>query len=156
MIPVPGAKRPTTTPTRARLLAEARTWLGTPYHHQMSVKGLGTDCLGLVRGLWRGLYGAEPEPVPAYSRDWAEASGRETLLLSARRHFTPIEPAEARPGDLLVFRYRQGSAAKHVGLLTGPATLIHACESGPVCEIVLTPWWRRRIAAVFAFPDIGP
>lgn len=145
---------PVSGPTRAIILAEARAWLGTPYHHQMSAMGLGTDCLGLVRGLWRALYGAEPETVPAYSRDWAEASGFETLLDAADRHFTRIDSDQTAPGDLLVFRHRAGSPAKHVGVLSGPSSMIHACESGPVCEITLTPWWRRRVAAAFAFPGV--
>ena len=55
------------------VVAEARSWIGTPYQHQASLKGVGCDCLGLVRGVWRALYGEEPEHVPAYSRDWAEA-----------------------------------------------------------------------------------
>ena len=42
----------------------ARGWLGTPYHHQASVKGVGCDCLGLIRGLWRELCGPEPEKMP--------------------------------------------------------------------------------------------
>ena len=29
-------------------------WIGTPYRHQASLKGVGCDCLGLVRGVWRG------------------------------------------------------------------------------------------------------
>ena len=144
----------TIIPTRSLIVAAARTWIGTPYHHQMSLAHVGTDCLGLVRGVWRTLYGSEPQTMPAYSRDWAEASGVETLLVSARQHFTEIAPADAQPGDLLVFRYRRGCAAKHVGILSAPTTLIHACEGGPVCEIALTPWWQRRIAAAFTFPPL--
>ena len=48
----------------ACIVREARTWLGTPYLHQASVRGAGCDCLGLVRGVWRALYGREPEAVP--------------------------------------------------------------------------------------------
>ena len=54
------------------VLAAARGWLGTPYRHQASVKGVGADCLGLVRGVWREMVGAEPETLPAYTADWAE------------------------------------------------------------------------------------
>ena len=54
----------------------ARGWLGTPYHHQASVKGVGCDCLGLIRGVWRELCGPEPEAMPAYTRDWGNARGR--------------------------------------------------------------------------------
>jgi cell wall-associated NlpC family hydrolase len=44
--------------TRARVVALARTWLGTPYHHQASLRGAGADCLGLLRGVYAELYGA--------------------------------------------------------------------------------------------------
>ena len=60
---------------REQALAEARTWLGTPYQHQASLKGAGCDCLGLVRGVWRTLYGDEPEATPPYTPDWAERGG---------------------------------------------------------------------------------
>jgi NlpC/P60 family putative phage cell wall peptidase len=54
---------------RQTIIAEARAWIGTPYHHQAARKGVGCDCLGLVRGVWRATYGADPEHPPAYSRD---------------------------------------------------------------------------------------
>ena len=64
-----------------------------------------------------------------------------------------IKPADAQPGDVLVFRYRGTSVAKHAGILATPATMIHAMEGAPVCEVTLSPWWRRRLAAAFAFPS---
>ena len=75
--------------TRSRIVAIARGWLGTPYHHGASLKGAGTDCLGLVRGIWRELHGGEPEPVEPYSGDWAEATGREAMLAAARGRIGP-------------------------------------------------------------------
>ena len=36
------------------VMRSARSWLGTPYRHQGARKGVGCDCLGLVRGVWRG------------------------------------------------------------------------------------------------------
>jgi NlpC/P60 family putative phage cell wall peptidase len=130
----------------------ARGWIGTPYHHQASAKGVGTDCLGLVRGVWRELYGAEAELPPGYSRDWGEASGRETLLEAARRHLVEIEPAAAQPGDIVIFRLRAGLIAKHAGIVATDTTFIHAMEGAPAAEVSLGPWWRRRIAAAFSFP----
>jgi NlpC/P60 family putative phage cell wall peptidase len=47
--------------TGERVLALAGGWIGTPYRHQASLKGVGCDCLGLIRGIWRGVYGHEPE-----------------------------------------------------------------------------------------------
>ncbi len=130
----------------------ARGWIGTPYHHQASMKNIGTDCLGLVRGIWREIHGSDAEMPPAYSRDWAEASGRETMIEAARRHFVEIDPVLARPGDVLLFRLRPGTVAKHAGILATATTMIHAMEGRPVAEVPLAPWWRRRIAAAFSFP----
>jgi NlpC/P60 family putative phage cell wall peptidase len=139
---------------RARIVMLARTWAGTPYHHQASTKAIGTDCLGLVRGVWRELYGSEPIAVPGYSRDWAEASGRETLYDAACAHFSKIPTADATEGDVLLFRWRANTVAKHVGILLARERLIHAFEGVPVTEIKMTPWWWRHATAAFRFPGV--
>ncbi|KAB2911617.1 MAG: peptidase P60 [Hyphomicrobiaceae bacterium] len=138
--------------TRSDIVRLARAWIGTPYHHQASARGIGTDCIGLIRGLYRELYGQEAEAAPAYSRDWAEAAGEETLLAAARRHLVEIAPADAGPGDVLVFRYRTVAVAKHAAIMATPLTMIHAIEGAPVTEVALSPWWRRHMAAAFSFP----
>lgn len=139
---------------RERVLVAARTFLGTPYRHQGSRKGVGCDCLGLVRGVWRDLYGTEPEEAGAYTPDWAERAEGEPLLEAARRHFDEIAVAEAQPGDLLVFRWRAGSAAKHCGLLGREGRLIHAYEGASVVASPLGTAWTRRIAGAFRFPEM--
>jgi len=58
--------------TGDKVLALAEPWIGTPYRHQASLRGVGCDCLGLIRGVWRELYGSEPELPPPYAPDWAE------------------------------------------------------------------------------------
>jgi NlpC/P60 family putative phage cell wall peptidase len=141
-------------PIRTHIVTLARTWLGTPYHHQASLKGAGTDCVGLVRGIWRELYGTEPQALPAYTRDWAEAQGRETLLEAARRHLIEVPPTGAQPGDVLIFRWRRTAPAKHCAILSTPSAMIHALEGAPVSEISLSPWWRRHLGGVFMFPGI--
>ena len=83
--------------TRERIIAAARGWLGTPYHHQASLRGVGCDCLGLVRGVWRELYGGEPEQTPPYSPFWAQQGSGETLALAAQRHLVPLACRAARP-----------------------------------------------------------
>lgn len=138
-----------------QILREARSWIGTPYRHQASVKGAGTDCLGLVRGIWRAVYQAEPEAPPPYTPDWAEALGQDTLLEAAQRHMTERAIGEARSGDLILFRMGLGTPAKHAAIMSGQDTIIHAYWGRSVCETRLVPWWRRRMAAVFEFPDIS-
>ena len=135
------------------VVAAARGWIGTPYLHQASVKGAGCDCLGLLRGVWREVLGAEPEVVPPYTMDWAEPQGIEVLLGAARRHLGEKPVAEAAPGDVLVFRMRAGAVAKHVGLMAGPDRFIHSYSGHGVVESALTDAWRRRVAAVFAFQE---
>jgi NlpC/P60 family putative phage cell wall peptidase len=109
----------------AKVVGAARGWLGTPYHDQASVRGVGCDCLGLARGVWREVVGPEPFPIPAYSRDWGETGRRELLAEGARQTMIEIEPPEARSGGLLLFRMSPCAIAKHVGILTGPDRFIH-------------------------------
>ena len=143
------------TLTRATIVDAARAWIGTPYHHQASRRGIGTDCLGLVRGVWRDLYGSDAETPLAYSRDWAEAGGQETMLDAASRHLVRIPLSEIEPGDVVVFRLRSGVVAKHAAIVASPSTMVHAMEGAPVCEVSLSHWWRRRIAGAFRFPDLS-
>ncbi|WP_414831682.1 DUF6950 family protein [Afifella sp. YEN Y35] len=140
--------------TRAAIVGAARRWIGTPYRHQAALRGVGADCLGLVRGVWREIYGEEAEIPPAYTPDWAEARGEETLRDAARRHLCEIEISAARAGDVLLFRWRRGLPAKHAAILSGEATMIHAHEGAAVAEVALVPAWRRRIAYAFAFPNL--
>jgi NlpC/P60 family putative phage cell wall peptidase len=137
----------------SRVVKIARSWIGTPYLHQASCRGAGADCLGLVRGVWRELMGAEPVAVPSYTPDWSEARREEALWEAARRHLVPREAA--LPGDVLLFRMRDGSVAKHLGILTesGDAPrFVHAYSGHSVVENSLSAPWRRRIVAAFAFP----
>lgn len=141
--------------TRQDVVARARRWLGTPYHHQASRQGIGTDCLGLVRGLWREMYGTDPGARASYTRDWAETTGQETLLIAANRYLEPAPDMLARVGRVLVFRFRRGAPAKHLGICTTADHMIHAMEGHPVAEVPIVPWWRRRIVGVFDFPGLA-
>jgi NlpC/P60 family putative phage cell wall peptidase len=140
--------------TQAVLIA--RSWIGTPYIHQASQRAAGCDCLGLLRGVWRELYGQEPEVTPAYTRDWSEPSGQERLWQAARRHLDEKPIENAAPGDVILFRMRDGSVAKHLGIQSqiGPyPAFIHAYCGHGVVENTLTEPWARRIVARFCFPE---
>ncbi|PCD75865.1 peptidase [Pseudothioclava arenosa] len=139
-----------------RAVGIARGWIGTPYLHQASVCGVGTDCLGLIRGIWREIYGAEPEQIPPYTADWSEPSRVETLWQGARRNLIELpEGAHEAPGQVLLFRMRASGVAKHLGVLSGiggEARFIHAYTGHGVIESPLPVPWRRRIVARFQFP----
>jgi len=160
----------------ARIVKATRRWIGTPYHDQASVRGVGCDCLGLLRGVWRDVVGPEPMPVPPYTRDWGEAGPVEVLAEAARAAMQELDVAEARTGDVILFRMRSGAIAKHVGILSGTprsarshpsggsrrsgrshrsarSHFIHAYERTGVIEEHLTQAWQRRIAFAFRFPE---
>ena len=139
-----------------RIVDAARAWIGTPYLHQASLRGAGCDCLGLLRGVWRACLGAEPATVPAYTADWSEAGKREDLFLAAHQWLIAKDLGDAAPGDVLLFRMRDGAVAKHLGIAghTGAqASFIHAYTGHGVVETALTAPWRRKIAARFCFPE---
>ncbi|AMJ59237.1 peptidase P60 [Bosea sp. PAMC 26642] len=142
--------------TQARIVEAAQAWLGTPYHHQASLRGVGCDCLGLIRGIWRDLYGSEPELPPPYSQSWAESLGGDRLAAAALRHLRPLSDAgEALPGDVLLFRWRAHLPAKHCAILSAPDRIIHAHDGAQVSEVAFTDWWRRHRSHAFSFPELA-
>ncbi len=139
-----------------KIVAAARGWIGTPYRHQASCRGAGSDCLGLLRGVWREVLGEEPQKIPAYSMDWSEPSRVEALWQGAERHLVAKKTEDEAIGDVLLFRMREGAVAKHLGLAgqIGPkATFIHAYSGHAVMESPLSAPWKRRIVARFRFPE---
>ena len=139
--------------SRDQIVAAARGWLGTPYVHQASAKGAGTDCLGLVIGLYTELLGAAPETPPPYTPDWNERRPcDEPLLSAARRHLTEATPL--RPGQILIFRIVPTGPAKHCGIVSACDRFIHAYAGRAVIESWLCRWWMTRLAGVFEFPGV--
>ncbi len=142
-------------PTPDEVIAAARRYIGTPYHHQAALAGAGCDCLGLIRGVWRDLYGAEPETPPPYTPDWKESGTAEPMLDAARRHLVDLGVAAAGPGNVVLFRLRPGAIVKHAAILGEGGRMIHAVSRDRVREVTMGAWWRRRVAAGFGWPD-GP
>ena len=146
------------------VVAIARSWIGTPYVHQASMKGAGCDCLGLLRGVWRELGREETQTPPPYSPDWAEATAMETLRDALARHLNEIALENIAPGDVVLFRMIAHGPAKHCGILgcatasllergvadkDSTLTLIHARQNKRVSEEAFTPAWRRKLAFAF-------
>ncbi len=140
------------------IVAEARRWIGTPYRHQTSARLAGCDCLGLLRGVWRAIYGREPVSVPPYTPDWDEVGHTEKLRRAAERYLIEKPVGDLDAGDVILFRMRRGAVAKHLGICSsvGERThFIHAYSGHGVVESALSEPWCRRVAGVFAFPDAG-
>jgi NlpC/P60 family putative phage cell wall peptidase len=139
------------TEKSASILDIARSWIGTPYVHQASVKGAGCDCLGLLRGVWRELDGEEAEEIPPYRPDW-DAPGGEVLRDGLARHLSRVAVKDIVPGDVVLFRMVPRASARHcaiVGEKDGALTLIHARQNKRVGEEPLSPFWRQKLAYAF-------
>ena len=152
----------------SKIVEVARSWIGTPYHHQASLKGTGCDCLGLVRGVWREVTGQDHEKLPPYSPDWGEVNSRETLYEGAAQYLLEVDlthPVRSQritrtqEGDVVLFRMKQKGIAKHCGFVAfkdGQRTLIHAATSYPVSEVPFDFAWCLRLAYAFRFPGVEP
>ncbi len=138
------------------VIAAALAWLGTPYHDQASLQGVGCDCGGLLRGVWRAVVGPESFVVPPYGPGWGDEGPQEVVVDLVASLLLRIDPAQAGPGAVLLFRMRESAIVKHAGIITSPGLFIHATERHGVIEEALTIPWRRRIAGAFLYPAPAP
>ena len=108
------------------MVAAARSWLGTPYHHAADVKGAGVDCAMILVRVYVDLGLVEPFDPRPYPADWMMHRDEERYLgfLLARSREAPR--AEAKPGDVVLFRF--GRCFSHGGIVTAtdPLTIVHA------------------------------
>lgn len=130
----------------------ARTWLGTPYAHQGCVRGVGVDCVGLVRGIYIEMYGQEAPELINYSADWGDTNSNETMLEAANKYLEPVPLNQVGAGHVVLMRWKKHRMAKHSMVMTGPAKAIHAYSRAPVTEIDLNRWWLDKIVYAFTWP----
>lgn len=133
-----------------QVVVAARAWVGTPYRHRAALRGVGCDCIGLLRGVWRELYGNEPAELPPYRPDWRDGTYSAELRALAQRW---LRPGAMAPGAVLLFRIGAAMAPRHCGIFVGRGRFVHAQERLGVVEGNLTDGWARRVVGVLAFPD---
>ena len=135
-----------------KVVEAAQSWPGTPYHHQASLKHIGCDCLGLLRGVWREVKGEEPELSPPYAPRWNDAVKSDLLLEMAGRNFDLKAPHEAiEMADILLFRYRQHLPTRHVAIAISADKFIHAYAGRGVVVNGFSAWWKRHLAAHYSW-----
>lgn len=144
--------------SRADVVAEARRWVGTPFHHQARTLGVGCDCGGLVGGVAvaLGIIAADWWRT-VFDRAWA-GYGRQpahgALRAICEELMLPVDTY--RPGDVLLMSFlREPQHLAIVGEVDDRPTLIHAFQpAGQVIEHGLDPKWTRRIVAAYGYPWI--
>lgn len=102
---------------RLRVVAEARTWRGTPYHHHGRIRGVGVDCAQILAAVYAEVGIVQPLDLGNYSTQWHLHRGEETYLqwlqdVGAREVQTPAHP---QPGDVGVWRF--GRTYSHGGIV---------------------------------------
>jgi putative phage cell wall peptidase, NlpC/P60 family len=138
-------------------LREARRWIGTPFLHRASRRGAGCDCLGLIRGVWRAVYGREPAATPAYAPGRRPRRESDAMRRAAEAAGRPVAAAEARPGDILLIGLARRGVPDHLALRgedpQGRPTLIHAWAGRAVAEQALGPALARRVVTAIRLPE---
>jgi cell wall-associated NlpC family hydrolase len=110
------------TRERRAVVAEALTWLGTPYHHLGDVKGAGVDCAMLLVRVYADL-GLIPDFDPRpYPTDWHLHRSEERYLGHVLAHAREV--ARPRPGDLALWRY--GRCFSHSAIVIRWPRVLHA------------------------------
>jgi cell wall-associated NlpC family hydrolase len=109
---------------REAVVAEALSWLGTPYHSHACVKGQGVDCVQLLVAAYGVVGIAHPLGSPRdYANDWHLHKSEERYLIGIR-DAGGIEVVEPQAGDLMMIRY--GHTYSHAGIVVEPGLLVHA------------------------------
>ena len=148
--------------TRTEVVTEARTWLGTRFHHQEAVKGVGCDCVGLVRGVGAalGIYPDDPTSLPEFQQ--FVGYGRDPMAGALEKgcdiFCTKIDVADAQPGDVFLIHF--GEDPRHVAIIGdypgGGLSIIHAyIMLRKVVESRVDESWQRLIAGAYRLPGVA-
>lgn len=108
--------------TRGDVVAEALTWLRTPWHHQARVKGVGVDCAQFLVGVFGAVGLVSPLDLGYYPPDWHLHQDRPRFLENLAQHADPVD--EPLPGDIAMFKF--GRHAAHGSIVIGWPVIIHA------------------------------
>jgi len=109
---------------RARVVAAARAWRGTPYHHMADIPGVGVDCAMILVRVFCDLGLVAPFDPRPYTKDWFLHRDDERYLGHLLAHATQVTAPAI--GDMIVFRL--GRCFSHGGIVVGtaPLLIVHA------------------------------
>lgn len=143
---------------RAEILAEARTWLGTPKIHQHALKGFGVDCWGLVRATGEACQVLTVDPEAwEHFQGYGEVPSPRLVLGCANTFLVPIQ--EPGVGDIALLQWRDGLPMHFslVGEFRGRRTLIHPIGNGRRASCVehgFTAEWPGLLHSWWSFPGL--
>lgn len=136
------------------MVIQARTWLGTPFHHQARLKSKGCDCLGLIVGVVDelGLKDADGRPLASYDEiTYSKEPDGQYLSEKLTGLLAEVPITDACAGDLALFKVRENP--QHLAILTDYGDglgMIHSfAPSRRVVEHQLDDDWKSRLVKVY-------
>ncbi len=141
--------------THSDIVACARGYIGTRFHHQGRLKKSrshrgGIDCLGLLVGVARelNLRGKNGLPLVLFDeRDYPHQPDTEALRMRLGALLYPIPPSELRAGDIVLLDI--DGSPQHLAI-TSDTGIIHAyAPAKAVVEHALDDYWREKIIATY-------
>jgi cell wall-associated NlpC family hydrolase len=109
---------------REKIVEEALSWRGTPWHHEARVKGGGVDCGMLLLEVFEKA-GLIPRIEPAhYGPDFMLHRGDEWFALYVLKYADEVKEPPYLPGDVILFRH--GRIFSHGGIIIDWPSIIHA------------------------------
>jgi len=143
--------------TRAEIIKEARSWVDTAWHHQASLRGVGCDCIGLIRGIYKNITGIEFQGIINYAQTPFFYCRDERLYPELQKHLVEIPVEDAIAGDIVTFSYRDRFPDHHLGIIMDDGFFVHAsCDPG-VNRVIVTRYdeqWKERTRHAFRFPGV--
>lgn len=131
---------------KKRFIEIARSWLGTKWQHDQQIKGIGVDCVNYIMAVAI-EYGFELPPIP---KNYNRFSRNEEIVQYAQDNLDSILIEEMDTADIAIFKVSGYST--HVGIITAPYKLIHACnKTKKVIEHNLDGVWLRTLHGIWRF-----
>jgi NlpC/P60 family putative phage cell wall peptidase len=123
-----------TAEQRAAVVAEANSWIFTPYHHNARLKGVGVDCVWLLLEVYKTIGVVPHDFSPGnYSREWYFHRDEEIYLGGVQKYAHRIEAEHVEPGDVAV--YKIGRCVSHGAIIVDEHLLIHANRKARQVEL---------------------
>lgn len=133
------------------IIEEAKSWVGTPYHHQARIKSIGVDCANLIAGIAENV-GYPTVTLEAYSNQW-HLHNDEEKMINILTSYGCTQTEKLVPGAIITFQF--GKVSGHIGIMVSETTFVHAdVRVGKVTEVTLGGDWLKRLSGIYLFPEI--
>lgn len=148
-----------------KIIIEAKTWLGTQYHHQGRVKicathNGGCDCIGLVIGVATALnlQSKTGASLADYdSHNYSNIPEGDNLRHQLSQHLLEKgnNITNAQTGDVVLFSFAKNP--QHIAIIdrqTDELFIIHAYSVvGKVCYHRLDNKWQQQLVQIYSFRE---